>query len=521
MLDVVMLAYGEPNADQNFKRIQKLAPNAKRVDNVVGILEAHQAAAKLATTDNFYVVDADAVLSEHFNFSFTPDIIKESYPGVNESSCVFVWQSVNAVNGLIYGYGGVKLFPRHKLLNAKSFQIDMTTTIDAPLVVKQQISNITEFNTDEFSTWRSAFRECTKLASNPTPDMDDRYRLDVWCTRGDSSAHGKYAIMGARQGREFGAFYKNDKKTLDKINDFTWLTTTFDKSSVHTIDQHHPIHLSWFHGLEEYFTLSSVESYYAVFIKLKNALVYGDNWGIRDLILEEVNIGKNEDTELYVNVILQSLLIDDYVIPDHQVLEYINRNINDNFIYGLMKLSDPSHGNIDLVDFITRDSMIGKSWMIEELSKTTLEPSDVVILGGNICTHSSMLINNYETIESILSVDIDHKTTEYARLLNYIAESDELFSAQTNDVSDIIWDESSLPDLLINTSCAHMDDTWFDNIPDTDDTLIVIQTNDFSDNMNCVKDLSTAMTKYQMKEVLFSGEQSTQLYNRFMIIGIK
>ena len=60
MLDVIMLAYGEVNADEHFKRIQKLAPHAKRVDNVVGILEAHQAAAKLATTDNFYVVDADA-----------------------------------------------------------------------------------------------------------------------------------------------------------------------------------------------------------------------------------------------------------------------------------------------------------------------------------------------------------------------------------------------------------------------------------------------------------------------------
>ena len=66
-----------------------------------------------------------------------------------------------------------------------------------------------------------------------------------------------------------------------------------------------------------------------------------------------------------------------------------------------------------------------------------------------------------------------------------------------------------------------MDDTWFDNIPDSDDTLIVIQTNDCADNINCVRDLPEALTKYNLKEVLFSGEQSTQLYNRFMIIGIK
>ena len=33
------------------------------------------------------------------------------------------------------------------------------------LVPKVQVSNITAFNTDPFNTWRSAFRECTKLAS--------------------------------------------------------------------------------------------------------------------------------------------------------------------------------------------------------------------------------------------------------------------------------------------------------------------------------------------------------------------
>ena len=31
--------------------------------------------------------------------------------------------------------------------------------------VVNKISNITAFNTDEFNTWKSAFRECVKLAS--------------------------------------------------------------------------------------------------------------------------------------------------------------------------------------------------------------------------------------------------------------------------------------------------------------------------------------------------------------------
>ena len=523
MLDVIMLAYGEVNADEHFKRIQKLAPHAKRVDNVVGILEAHQAAAKLATTDNFYVVDADAELVDHFDFSFTPSIIKESYPGVNESSCVFVWQSINPVNGLIYGNGGVKLFPRQVLLNAKSFQIDMTTTIDAPLVVMQQVSNISAFNTDEFSTWRSAFRECVKLSCALNPDIDTRYRLDVWCNRGDSNAYGKYAIMGARQGREFGIHYKNDSTKLDKINDYEWLKSLFNKSQSDTRDQHYPIHLTWMHGLEKYFISSP--QHLNTFIKIKSALVYGDNWSIRDLILEEINTSdeyQENKSELYVNAILQSLLINDYEISSHDILKYINHKIDDPFIDGLMNLTYPKNGDIDICDFITYDSMSGNSWMIEQLNKTTLEPSDVVILGGKIAINAYMITNNYDTIESIVSVDIDYTNSTYARFVNYKAEDNGKFITKTSDASDIRWyDATQLPDLLINTSCAQMNDTWFENVPPSDSTLIVIQTNDYSDNMNSVENLSEAMSKYKMREVLFSGEQRTQLYNRFMIIGMK
>ena len=42
---------------------------------------------------------------------------------------------------------------------------DMTTSISPKFKLMQDVSNITAFNVDEFSTWRSAFRECCKLAS--------------------------------------------------------------------------------------------------------------------------------------------------------------------------------------------------------------------------------------------------------------------------------------------------------------------------------------------------------------------
>ena len=46
MLDVFMLTFGEPEAEHNFEILQQKAPHAKRIDNVEGLLQAHQAAAK-------------------------------------------------------------------------------------------------------------------------------------------------------------------------------------------------------------------------------------------------------------------------------------------------------------------------------------------------------------------------------------------------------------------------------------------------------------------------------------------
>lgn len=231
MLDVFMLTFGEPEADDNFEILKHFAPHAKRIDNVEGLLNAHKACAEASETNYFYVVDADAVISENFQFKFEPNPNREAYPGVPETECVFTYRSHNPINDLIYGYGAVKLFPKKNLLATKEFKVDMTTSIGAKFKPKFEVSNITQFNTDPFNTWRSAFRECTKLSSNiidNNKQIDDAYRLEVWCTRGENRRFGEYALLGAQQGRDFGTHYKGNKEALSKINDWNWLKETFD-----------------------------------------------------------------------------------------------------------------------------------------------------------------------------------------------------------------------------------------------------------------------------------------------------
>ena len=224
--DIVFISYNEPNADENYSALCKRYPNAKRVHSVKGIHQAHIAAAKLATTELFFVVDGDAEIIDNFNF----DYYVPAYDPTGKQS-VHVWKSQNPINGLIYGYGGVKLLPRELTLNMDTTTADMTTSISKYFKAVNKISNVTKFDTDEFSAWRSAFRECVKLSSRTIKgqlDEETEFRLTAWCTRGKDKPFGSAAIAGAKHGKNYGETNKNNLEALTKINDFDWLRNEFN-----------------------------------------------------------------------------------------------------------------------------------------------------------------------------------------------------------------------------------------------------------------------------------------------------
>jgi hypothetical protein len=105
---------------------------------------------------------------------------------------------------------------------------DMTTSISDKFKVMNEVSNITAFNTDAFSTWKSAFRECAKLSSKTIKGQkndETEKRLHIWTTVGGDVPFGKYAIAGAVAGRDFGLSSESD---LQLINNFDWLKEQFD-----------------------------------------------------------------------------------------------------------------------------------------------------------------------------------------------------------------------------------------------------------------------------------------------------
>jgi hypothetical protein len=106
----------------------------------------------------------------------------------------------------------------------------MTTSISSKFKAMEQISNITAFNTDPFNSWKSAFRECVKLASriiDRQEESETQIRLDRWCVVGSDTD----AIAGAIAGRKYGTENKNDKEALKKINDFNWLRDEYRRTT--------------------------------------------------------------------------------------------------------------------------------------------------------------------------------------------------------------------------------------------------------------------------------------------------
>ena len=213
MYDIIFISYNEPDADDNFNSLKERFPLAKRVHGVKGIHQAHIAAAKKSFTRMFWVVDADAVILNSFNFDYkVPEW---------DLDVVHVWRSLNPINNLSYGYGGVKLLPKQLTINMDTNTTDMTMNISSKFKAMEEVSNITAFNTDAFSTWRSAFRECCKLAV--INNEESLARLAIWNILNENSPYGFYAYSGALAGRAYGEKNASDKEALFKINDFNWL----------------------------------------------------------------------------------------------------------------------------------------------------------------------------------------------------------------------------------------------------------------------------------------------------------
>jgi len=102
-------------------------------------------------------------------------------------------------------------------------------TLDDEHEVVEMNSGIANYNTDEYSTWRTAFREAIKLCQ--AQDKISKHRLDIWLTMGVGE-FAEYSILGAKQGEEYYQQVAGDINKLKYSYEWSWLKQKFNKNKL-------------------------------------------------------------------------------------------------------------------------------------------------------------------------------------------------------------------------------------------------------------------------------------------------
>ncbi|MBY0383627.1 hypothetical protein K2X05_00585, partial [bacterium] len=157
MFDIFFLSYAETNAEQNWSVLVERFPKAKRLHGICGVHRAHQLLAECTETDFYFVIDGDNRIHQDFTFEV---------PFQPENRSLYVWRARNPVNGLVYGFGGIKLYNKSLFKNETSVGADVATTIAPHYVPVMTEASTTIFNSTPLEAWRGAFRECAKLTQN-------------------------------------------------------------------------------------------------------------------------------------------------------------------------------------------------------------------------------------------------------------------------------------------------------------------------------------------------------------------
>ena len=228
--DIVYLSYDEPHAEEFYADVKSKYPWAKHVHGVKGFDAAHKACANASETERFVTIDGDNIVDEKFfnmEFEVEDDI----------EDCVFSWAARNHVNGLKYGNGGLKCWPKQFVLDMRTHEnaAEDTAAVDFCWDVKYiqfEDSYCETFtNGSPFQAFRAGFREGVKMTLDRgrkirLAEMDNNQlwhgntkRLEIWASVGADVENGLWSVYGTR----LGAYMTNMTEwNHEVIADYDW-----------------------------------------------------------------------------------------------------------------------------------------------------------------------------------------------------------------------------------------------------------------------------------------------------------
>lgn len=229
-VDIFYISYDEPNCEKHWANLLEIAPWAKRVHGVKGFDAAHKRCAAESETDFFITVDGDNLID--------PTFLDETLSMPDHYvDCVLSWSSRNVVNGLVYGNGGLKLWPKRETLLMNTHEAATETRLaldfcwDDKYIQMNNVYSETFPNGSPFQAFRAGFREGVKMTVHSGQNIDPAQlerqvhqknlkRLLIWMSVGADELNGKWAMYGAR----LGLIKANLDPSFDILNvrDYDW-----------------------------------------------------------------------------------------------------------------------------------------------------------------------------------------------------------------------------------------------------------------------------------------------------------
>ena len=218
-LDIVFLSNGEIGADENYEHLLKVTdklPNrVVRVDGINGRVASYHAAANASSTPWMFTVFAKLRVNSKFDWTWQPDRLQIPKH--------YIFYASNPVNGLLYGHQAMIAYNKQITLSNMGKGLDFT--LDNEHEVVDINSGVANYNTDEFSTWRTSFREAIKLRLEDS--TISRHRLNIWSTVGEGD-FAQYSIQGAQHAVEYFEQVNGELNKLRLSYDWPWLQEYFN-----------------------------------------------------------------------------------------------------------------------------------------------------------------------------------------------------------------------------------------------------------------------------------------------------
>jgi len=141
----------------------------------------------------------------------------------------------------------------------------------------------------------------------------------------------------------------------------------------------------------------------------------------------------------------------------------------------------------------------------------TLSPSNTLYVGSWIGFLTYCLKKEFPNIK-FSELDIDHRCATFSKYFSQVPH-------YTCDIQ--YFNMLSEFDTVINLSCEHMDNRWFDRIKHG--TNVLLQSNNLriDDHVNCCDSIDEMKEKYNLTNITYSHTLELNVMNRYTLAGIK